>query len=81
MTAKEKAQQLVVQYKSILMDENTNCGEEILCTTIAKKIAWATVDEIQGSIDWLGNGYHMLPDNIRSRVDYWDEVKQEVENL
>ena len=81
MTPKEKARLLVAQYKSILMDENTDCGEEILCTTIAKKIALVTIDEVQDSIDWLGNGYHMLPDNIRSRVDYWDEVKQEIENL
>ncbi len=81
MTPKEKAQQLVVQYKIVLMDEDTDCGNEILCTTIAKKIALTTVDEIQGSIDWLGNGYNMLPDNIRSKVDYWNVVKQEIENL
>ena len=39
MTPKEKAQDLVNRYRAILMNENTDCGEEILCTTIAKKIA------------------------------------------
>ena len=79
MTAKEKARLLVAQYKSILMDENTNCGEEILCTTIAKKIALVTIYEVQDSIDWLG--YNLLPDEIEDEVSYWNVVKQEIENL
>ena len=79
MTAKEKARLLVAQYKSILMDENTDCGEEVLCTTIAKKIALVTIDEVQDSIDWLG--YNLLPDEIEDEVSYWNVVKQEVENL
>ena len=79
MTAKEKARLLVAQYKFILMDENTDCGEEILCTTIAKKIALVTIDEVQDSIDWLG--YNLLPDEIADEVSYWNVVKQEIENL
>ena len=61
------------------MDENTNCGEEILCTTISKKIALVTIDEVQDSIDWLG--YNLLPDEIADEVNYWNVVKQEIENL
>ena len=79
MTAKEKARLLVAQYKSILMNEDTDCGEEILCTTIAKKIALVTIDEVQDSIDWLG--YNLLPDEIADEVSYWNVVKQEIENL
>lgn len=60
MTAKEKAQLLVMQYKLASMEEDTECGNEILCTTIAKKIALLTV---------------------QNEVDYWNEVKQEIENL
>ena len=60
LTAKEKAQLLVMQYKIALMEEDTECGNEILCTTIAKKIALLTA---------------------QNEVDYWDEVKQEVEKL
>lgn len=73
MTAKEKAQQLVVQYKIVLMDEDTECGNEILCTTIAKKIALTTVDEI------LNNDGFTTHDNLLT--EYWYEVKQEIENL
>jgi hypothetical protein len=71
MTPKEKAQDLVNRYRAILMNENTNCGEEILCTTIAKKIALDVVDEI---ISVIAQGALL-------RVVYYDEVKQEIENL
>ena len=71
MTPKEKAQDLVNQYRAILMNEDTNCGEEILCTTIAKKIALDVVDEI---ISVIAQGALL-------RVVYYDEVKQEIENL
>ena len=71
MTPKEKAQDLVNRYRVILMNEDTNCGEEILCTTIAKKIALTTVDEIALTIS----------QSVLLRVVYWDEVKQEIENL
>ena len=71
MTPKEKAQDLVNRYRAILMNEDGICGEEILCTTIAKKIALTTVDEIALTIS----------QSVLSRVVYWDEVKQEIENL
>jgi len=71
MTPKEKAQDLVNRYRAILMNEDTNCGEEILCTTIAKKIALTTVDEIALTIS----------QSVLLRVVYWDEVKQEIKNL
>jgi len=71
MTPKEKAQDLVNRYRAILMNEDTNCGEEILCTTIAKKIALTTVDEIAS----------VISQGVLLRVVYWDEVKQEIENL
>ena len=71
MTPKEKAQDLVNRYRAILMNENTNCGEEILCTTIAKKIALTTVDEIAS----------VISQGVLLRIVYWNEVKQEIENL
>lgn len=71
MTPKEKAQDLVNRYRAILMNEDTDCGEEILCTTIAKKIALTTVDEIAS----------VISQGVLLRVVYWDEVKQEIENL
>ena len=81
MKAKEKAENLVNNYRYILMAEDTDCGEEILCTTIAKRCALFTVDEILnsnpccedsdrgGNFQWASNEY------------YWQEVKQEIINL
>jgi hypothetical protein len=76
MTPKEKAQDLVNRYRAILMNEDTNCGEEILCTTIAKKIALDVVDEIMSVLL-----YPKIPQGMLLRVVYWNEVKQEIENL
>jgi hypothetical protein len=71
MTPKEKAQDLVNRCRVILMNEDTNCGEEILCTTIAKKMALTTVDEIAS----------VISQGVLLRIVYWNEVKQEIENL
>jgi hypothetical protein len=71
MTAKEKAFELVDTYKFVLWSEDTQCGEEILCTGIAKRCALIAVDEI---IDLVK---HMDVDS----EDYWNEVKHEIEKL
>ena len=73
--AKEQAAQMVEEYRMLLMEEDTECGNEILCTIIAKKCALKAVDSIldyiqksmQGWCDW---------DQIRD----WEEVKIEIEN-
>jgi len=45
MTPKEQAEDLVNVNRMILMDEDTDCGNEILCTIIAVKMAFICVDE------------------------------------
>jgi hypothetical protein len=49
MSAKEKAEELVDTYKFVLWSEDTQCGEEILCTGIAKRCALICIDEM---IQW-----------------------------
>jgi hypothetical protein len=71
MTPKEKAISLVDSYRIILMNEDTDCGEEILCTVIAKKCALIAVDEIYNS------GLLVFVDDEQ----YWHEVKQEIEKI
>ena len=44
MTPKDKANDLVDAYRIILMNEDTDCGEEILCTVIAKQCALIAVE-------------------------------------
>ena len=73
MKAKGKANELVDSYKIMLMNEDTECGEEILCTIIAKYSALIAVDEIMKAMDDV-----MLPNPFKQ---YWEQVKQEIQKL
>jgi len=72
MTPKGKAEDLVNSFRMMLMNEDTDCGNEILCTSIAKKNALIAVDEL------IYETSFEVP-NIRQR--YWQEVKQEIKNI
>ena len=66
MTPKKEAENLINEYRMILMNENTECGNEILCTLIAKKCALVTV----GKIEKMSN-YN----------DFWNAVKKQIKKL
>jgi hypothetical protein len=66
---KDKANELVDSYRAVLMNEDTECGNEILCTLIAKKCALIAVDNVL----WMASHY--------ATIDYWNEVKHEIEKL
>jgi hypothetical protein len=70
MTPKEKAIVLTNVYKLILMDEDTDCGYEVLCTSIAIKNALICVDEI------------LKATSNNSKEDYyWLNVRYELEKM
>ena len=69
MIPKDKANELVDSYRAVLMNEDTECGNEILCTLIAKKCALIAVDNVL----WMASHY--------ATIDYWNEVKHEIEKL
>ena len=70
MTPKEKAIVLTNVYKLILMDEDTDCGNEALCTSIAIKNALICVDEI------------LKATSNNSKEDYyWLNVRYELEKM
>ncbi len=73
MKPKDKAIELVDSYRIILMNEDTECGEEILCTVIAKQCALIAVDEIIQAMDNV-----MLPNPFKQ---YWNKVKQKIQAL
>jgi hypothetical protein len=73
MKPKDKAISLVDSYRIILMNEDTECGEEILCTLIAKQCALIAVDEIIQAMDNV-----MLPNPFKQ---YWNKVKQKIQAL
>ena len=74
MTPKEKAEEMVNEYRMTLMNEDTECGNEILCTMIAVKCALVAVEEIL-------NSRHIITDSQFEYNKYWNEVKTEIEKL
>ena len=73
MTPKEKAKELVDTYKFVLWSEDTQCGEEILCTGIAKRCALIACDEIIEEMDRV-----LFPNPFEQ---YWNEVKHEIQKI
>ena len=66
MTPKKKAENLINEYRMILMNENTDCGNEILCTSIAKKCALVTAVKLQ---------------KMSNYNDFWNAVKKQIKKL
>jgi hypothetical protein len=75
MSVEDKARELVDSYRNILMNEDTECGNEILCTVIAKRCALICVDEMLDII----NGLYI---NEGSIAHQWLlDVKEEINKL
>ncbi|MEX0596654.1 MAG: hypothetical protein WD512_09145 [Candidatus Paceibacterota bacterium] len=72
MNPEDKATDLVNQFRIILMNEDTDCGNEILCTSIAKQCALISVEEL------IRETSFEVP-NIRQR--YWQEVIKVIHKL
>lgn len=70
---KDKAELLVNLFRIVLMQEDTECGNEILCTSIAKKNALITIDEILSANHIWYKG--------TNPYNYWQKVKQEIIKL
>lgn len=66
---KEQAESLVNEIRMILMDEDTECGNEVLCTLIAQKIAVIEVKNI----------YKALVFN--QGLEHWKQVEQAIERI
>jgi hypothetical protein len=75
MTAKDKAKELVDTYRIMLMLTDTHCGEEILCTVIAKYSALIAVEEL------MKECWNHREIDLQAGYDYWNSVKQEIEQL
>jgi hypothetical protein len=74
------------------MNEDTECGNEILCSVIAMKCALIAVEEIIEE-RYFHNEHHQqnsklkyhieieLAERLESTRNYWGEVKNEIEKL
>lgn len=76
MTPKEKAEHLVDTYRVVLMQEDTDCGHECLCSFIAIKNALITVNEIELSIK--ENHDFSICD---LDLTYWNDVRKELNKM
>jgi hypothetical protein len=76
MTPKEKAIRLVDGFRLILIKSNTDAGEEILCTSLAKECANNAVEEILVFMDRFD-----LDLEMKHQHEWWKKVKQEIEKL
>jgi hypothetical protein len=78
MTPKEKAEDLVNQFRMILMAEDTDCGNEILCTSIAIKNALICADEVLMRVPHKDVA-NWIADDLA--VKYWIDVKMELRQM
>ena len=69
MTPKEKAEKLFITMLSYVSRNE------------AKQCALIAVDEILEYIDSNHNGYYTMPESVKIKYDYYEEVKQELEKL
>jgi hypothetical protein len=77
MTPKEKAKEIYCKYTDALdiRDLRTTANP------FAKRCALIAVDEIEQALTDYGRGDSLELQNMDSTFRYWQEVKQEIENL
>ena len=83
MTPKQKAEELVDKYRILLQNTDTDVGEEILCTLVAKQCALIAVDEmiVQNGELYLNSLGDKTINFYKEKNDYLFKVKQEIEKL
>ena len=83
MEAKEKAEKLVNEYRIMLMQTDTDAGEEILCTLIAKECALILAEERLNELNFthIVYGKEIMQGYQKTKVNFWNEVKKEIISL
>jgi hypothetical protein len=75
ISQKEKANELFNKFYMILLDSDSDKGEECLVSLLAIKCAILCVDEIILAIDW-----HDF-ETPNKEFEFWGQVKLELEKL
>ena len=79
MTPKDKARDLVDAYRFILIQSETEAGEEILCTSIAIECALTNVTQML--LETGKSSEKKDPRYQDERIQYWYEVREEIKKL
>jgi hypothetical protein len=77
MTPEQQALSIVNTYRMILMDADTDCGNEILCTSIAIKTALVSINQMILLVD----AYLPIDKEVIDLFDYLQQVKRELKKL
>jgi hypothetical protein len=78
---KEKAKELFNQYHNLIQDIGGDMGQEILVSILAKESCLIAVDEIIDSHYKIKNFLFNEIGYLITNPEYWQEVKQEINNL
>lgn len=81
LTPKEKANELVTMHHNLIQDIGGELGQEILVTILAKQCALIAVDEILKIFNNEWTKLDFWTEEINGTINYWQEVKQEIEKL
>ena len=86
MTPKKEAENLINEYRMILMNADTECGNEILCTSIAKKCALVTIGKMINEYQSMSDLESVLVVNneitfVVDKLKYWQEIKNKINKL
>lgn len=79
MTAKEQADKIFNQHYFILLDADSDISQEILISSLAKKMALVTIEEIIK--EHCHESEHKNAIAQDRWVLFWMQVKQEIEKL
>jgi len=79
MTPQEKAIDLVDAYRFILIQSETEAGEEILCTSIAIECALTNVTQLL--LETCKSSEKKDPRYQDERLQYWYEVREEIKKI
>ena len=78
---KEKAKELFNQYHNLIQDIGGDMGHEILVSILAKHCAFIAVDEILQTFNNEWTKLDFWTEEINGTINFWLEVKQEINNL
>ena len=81
LTPEQKANDLVDTFRVVLMSEDSDCGDEILCTTIAIQHAHRVVDEVIEQWEYISTYLADLGGQLNPNLRYWQQVKEALKRL
>lgn len=88
LSPEQKAEDIVGEIRMVLMNEDTECGNEILCTSIAKKIGLIMVKNIKESRkednrfdDSLVQSSSVYSNLHPMGLTYWNDVEKYIKKI